>query len=221
MILALFDLDNTLLCGDSDHAWGQFLVERKVVDADEYRRHNDAFYEDYQLGRLDIRAYLEFALAPLVNRSQEELDALHADFMVSTIAKMRLPKADALIQKHIREGHLPIIITSTNRFITEPIAKSLGIDILIATEPERDAKGYTGKIVGTPCFREGKITRIHEWLATNGHTLSGSYFYSDSINDLPLLQVVSHPVAVDPDERLRQEAENQGWPIISLRQTPA
>lgn len=217
MTLALFDLDNTLLRGDSDHAWGEFMVEKGLVDAAYYRQRNDAFYEAYKLGQLDIFEYLDFALEPLTRFSFDHLAALHSEFMASKIAPMRLPQADALISRHLESGHYPLIITATNRFVTEPIARALGIDTIIATEPERTAQGYTGKISGTPCYQDGKVTRLNEWLNENRRSLEGSYFYSDSINDLPLLKAVSHPVAVDPDERLRNEAKQRGWPIISLR----
>lgn len=217
MTLALFDLDNTLLHGDSDHAWGQFMVEKGLVDGEYYRQRNDAFYEDYKRGALDIFEYLDFALEPLTRYSLSELAAFHDEFMASKIQAMRLPKADALVRRHIDAGHYPLIITATNRFVTEPIARSMGINTLLATEPERSEAGYTGKVAGTPCYQQGKVTRLNEWLAAHQLSLDGSYFYSDSINDLPLLMAVSNPVAVDPDERLRKEAEQRGWPIISLR----
>lgn len=217
MTLALFDLDNTLLRGDSDHAWGEFMVEKGLVDGDYYRRRNDAFYEAYKRGQLDIFEYLDFALEPLTRYSLDDLAHLHDEFMTRKIHPMRLPKADALIRRHLDAGHYPLIITATNRFVTEPIARALGINTLLATEPERNEKGYTGKVSGTPCYQHGKVTRLNEWLAQNQRSLDGSYFYSDSINDLPLLMAVSNPVAVDPDDRLRQEAEQRGWPVISLR----
>lgn len=220
MTLALFDLDNTLLRGDSDHAWGEFMVEKGLVDGNYYRSRNDAFYEAYKRGQLDIFEYLDFALEPLTRFSLDELAGLHQEFMASKIAPMRLPAAEALIRKHVEAGHHPLIITATNRFVTEPIARSLGINTLIATDPERTETGYTGKVSGTPCYQSGKVTRLNEWLANSQHSLDGSYFYSDSINDLPLLTAVTHPVAVDPDDRLRNEAEQRGWPIISLRDTP-
>lgn len=220
MTLALFDLDNTLLRGDSDHAWGEFMVEKGLVDGDYYRSRNDAFYEAYKRGQLDIFEYLDFALEPLTRFSLAELATLHAEFMASKIDPIRLPAADALIRHHVEAGHLPLIITATNRFVTEPIARALGIDTLIATEAECTDKGYTGKVSGVPCYQGGKVTRLNEWLAQHQHSLEGSYFYSDSINDLPLLMAVTHPVAVDPDDRLRHEAEQRGWPVISLREMP-
>ncbi len=217
MTLALFDLDNTLLRGDSDHAWGEFMVEKGLVDGDYYRARNDAFYEAYKRGQLDIFEYLDFALEPLSRFSLDDLGSLHEEFMTRKIHPMRLPLADALIRRHVDAGHYPLIITATNRFVTEPIARSLGINTLLATEPERTPHGYTGKVSGTPCYQQGKVTRLNEWLQQNQRSLDGSYFYSDSINDLPLLMAVSNPVAVDPDDRLRQEAAHRGWPIISLR----
>lgn len=217
MTLALFDLDNTLLRGDSDHAWGEFMVEKGLVDGDYYRTRNDAFYEAYKRGQLDIFEYLDFALEPLTRFSLDDLGNLHEEFMANKIQPMRLPLADALVRRHIDAGHYPLIITATNRFVTEPIAKALGISTLLATEPERTSQGYTGKVSGTPCYQQGKVTRLNEWLQEQQRSLDGSFFYSDSINDLPLLLAVSNPVAVDPDDRLRQEAAHRGWPIISLR----
>lgn len=217
MTLAIFDLDNTLLGGDSDHAWGEFLVDRQWVDADEHRERNDEFYRQYQQGGLDIDAYLRFALSPIAGKQPAELEPLHADFMANYIAPMRLAKADQLIEKHRQQGDTLMIITATNRFVTEPIARSLGIQILLASEPEIIDGRYTGNSDDIPCFQEGKVRRLNRWLRENGETLANSYFYSDSHNDLPLLRQVDHPVAVDPDERLRSAAESAGWPIISLR----
>lgn len=215
--LAIFDLDNTLLNGDSDHAWGEFMVERGMVDADYYRRQNDEFYEAYKRGNLNIMAYLEFALEPLTRFSNNELALRHDEFMQTRVAGMRQRRADELITWHRSQGHLPMIITATNRFVTGPIANALGIDVLLATEPETIGGTYTGKVAGIPCFQHGKVERLHAWLEKSRHSLQGSYFYSDSINDLPLLLAVSHPVAVDPDERLRHEAGQRGWQVISLR----
>ena len=217
MRLALFDLDHTLIPLDSDHAWGQFLVQHQIVDPDIYRRQNDHFYEQYQQGQLDIMEYLEFALAPLSRFTVEELELLHRQFMQEFIAPMRLPKADALLQKHRDQGDFLLIITSTNRFVTAPIARALGVDDLLATDPERIGNRYTGKVKGTPCFREGKVERLKQWLEETEHSLDGSYFYSDSINDLPLLEVVTHPVVVDGDERLQAEARQRNWLQLSLR----
>lgn len=217
MSLAIFDLDNTLIAGDSDHLWGEFLIEQGRVDADRYRERNDFFYREYQNGTLDIHAYLEFALAPLKGFAQEELNALHQMFMQHKIHPIMLPKAQELIERHRQQGDTLLIITATNRFVTAPIARLLGISHLLASEPEVSNGCYTGRAAGIPCFQEGKVTRLHAWLAESGQTLRTSYFYSDSANDIPLLKEVSHPVAVDPDPRLRAFALENQIPIISLR----
>jgi HAD superfamily hydrolase (TIGR01490 family) len=217
MSLAIFDLDNTLLGGDSDHAWGEFLIAQGLVSPEEHRRKNDEFYRQYQQGGLDIQAYLRFALAPLAGRPPEELAALHRQFMADFIADMRLPAAEALIDQHRQAGDTLMVITATNRFVTEPIVRSLGIDILLASDAEVVDGFYTGEPQGIPCFQEGKVQRLESWLTENGQSLDGSYFYSDSHNDLPLLQRVERPVAVDPDPQLRAHAEQAGWPVISLR----
>lgn len=217
MALAIFDLDNTLIAGDSDHAWGEFLVERKLVDGDAFARANDQFYEDYKRGQLDIHAYLAFALEPLTRFSPDELLSLHADFMATKIAPLMLPKAQQLLQQHRDAGDFLLIITATNRFVTGPIGAALQIDDLLASEPEVIDGRYTGRACGVPCFQAGKVTRLHAWLEQSGHSLEDSYFYSDSHNDIPLLQEVTHPIAVDPDDALRQHAAAQQWPIISLR----
>lgn len=218
MSLAIFDLDNTLLAGDSDHGWGEFIISKNTVDAVSYRQRNDQFYTDYQNGSLDIRAYQEFVLQPLAAFTLEELAELHLEFMETTIAGMMLPKALELIEKHRARGDILLIITATNRFVTEPIAKKLGIDNLLATEPEIINQRYTGKITGIPCFQQGKVKRLEKWLDEHRLDLRGAWFYSDSANDLPLLNVVDHPVAVDPDEKLERVAREKNWPIISLRQ---
>lgn len=217
MSLAIFDLDNTLLNGDSDHAWGEFLVRQRIVEPEFYRRQNDEFYELYKQGQLDILQYLEFALAPLTRFTIEELELLHRQFMQEFIAPMRQRKADALLQKHREQGDFLLIITATNRFVTAPIARALGVDDLLATDPERVGNRYTGRVKGIPCYREGKVQRLREWLDETEHSLDDSYFYSDSINDLPLLEVVTHPFVVDGDERLQAEARQRNWPLISLR----
>lgn len=217
MSLAIFDLDNTLLGGDSDHAWGEFLVRRGIVDAELYRTSNDRFYRQYQDGTLDIHAYLAFALEPLTRYDATELAALHADFMRSTIEPLRLRKADALLDEHRARGDWLLIITATNAFITRPIAAWLGVADILATEPEQRDGRYTGRVAGTPCFREGKVTRLHQWLEQNPFDLADASFYSDSRNDLPLLELVGRPVAVDPDDALRATATERGWSIISLR----
>jgi HAD superfamily hydrolase (TIGR01490 family) len=215
--LAIFDLDNTLIAGDSDYLWGRYLVERGIVDRTRYEETNARFYEEYRNGTLDIAQFLEFALTPLAENEPEELHRWRELFIEEKIKPILLPAAHALIQRHRDEGDIPIIITATNSFVTEPIAFLYGIDHLIATTPEFADGRYTGRFVGTPCFREGKVTRLDEWLEGNDHELADSWFYSDSHNDLPLLSRVGHPVAVDPDEILARAAAEAGWPIISLR----
>jgi len=215
--LAIFDLDNTLIAGDSDHSWGVFLVDKQLVDADAYRQANDGFYADYKNGTLDIRAYLQFSLAPLTRHSMAELEKLHAEFMHDHIEPLMLPKAEALLQQHRDQGDHLLIITATNGFVTRPIAKRLGVADILATDPEVVDDCYTGNFVGEPCFQAGKIAHLQEWLKHNQHSLDGAYFYSDSINDLPLLEQVDHPVVVDADERLAAIAHEHNWKAISLR----
>ncbi len=217
MPLAIFDLDNTLIAGDSDYSWGQFLVRKNRVNGEYYQRMNEQFYRDYEEGNMDIFKYLHFALEPLAAMAPEELAALHREFMATVIAPMWLPKAVALIQHHRAAGDYLLAITSTNRFVAEPICQQLGLEDLIATELEIRDDRYTGAIIGEPSFREGKVRRLRQWLEETGFNLDHSCFYSDSINDLPLLEQVDRPVAVDPDNRLRQCAQARGWEIISLR----
>lgn len=218
MTLAIFDLDNTLLAGDSDHSWGEFLVQKKLVDGEEYREANDRFYQDYKAGTLDIYAFLDFSLAVLTRHTPAELATLHAEFMQTYIEPMLQPKAHALLQEHRARGDYLLIITATNSFVTRPIATRLGVDDILATDPEIINGRYTGKCTGTPCFQTGKVVRLHEWLKTHNHNLDGAYFYSDSINDLPLLELVTNPVVVDPDEKLEAIAREKGWPVMSLRE---
>lgn len=220
MKLALFDLDNTLLAGDSDHAWGQFLCDRGVVDRHEYEARNDEFYRHYKAGTLDNDAFLAFVLAPLARMSRAELDALHADFMRDCIAGMMLPAAQALVRQHLDAGDLVAIVTATNAFVTGPISRAFGVSHLIATIPAQENGRFTGRPRGTPAFREGKVVRVELWLeslALHWNCFASSHFYSDSLNDLPLLTKVSHPVAVDPDPTLKAHAEAAGWPVLSLR----
>lgn len=222
MRLVLFDLDNTLLAGDSDYEWGQFLIERGVLDRAHYEARNRAFYEDYKAGRLDIYAFLNFSLRPLATHTRAQLDAWHAEYMQTRIAPMITDAARALVNRHLQDADLVAIITATNSFITAPIARAFGVQHLIATEPEQLNGRFTGEVSGTPCFREGKITRLEQFLEHHGtrlDCLTSSRFYSDSLNDLPLLQKVQHPIAVDPDPTLRAHAATHGWPIISLRET--
>lgn len=218
MSLVLFDLDNTLIAGDSDHLWGEFLVEQALVDVSAYRARNDEFYRAYQRGELDISAYLQFALAPLSQFTLGQLDELHQQFVKEKIEPLRLPKAEALIAEHRANQDEMAIITSTNRFVTAPIARLLGIPHLLATELETAEDGYTGRVLGVPCYRAGKIDHLKNWLRDKPRDVAGAYFYSDSINDLPLLQEVDNPVAVDPDPQLEAHARAQGWPILNLRE---
>lgn len=217
--LALFDLDNTLLAGDSDHAWGEFLIARHVVEATSHRAENDRYYEQYKQGKLDIQGYVRFTLLPILNMSESERLALHTDFMRHAITPLFLPKADALVEKHRKDGDMTVIITATNEFITSPIARRFQVDHLIATELEVKNDKFTGEIAGTPCYQHGKVEKLEKWLATQSATLTlkDAVFYSDSINDLPLLERVAQPVVVDPDPRLHREATQRGWQIISLR----
>jgi HAD superfamily hydrolase (TIGR01490 family) len=219
MELALFDLDNTLLAGDSDYEWAQFLIEQGVLDRATYESANDEFYRQYKAGTLDIHEFLEFALAPLARYPRERLDAWHAKFMDEKVRPMISVGARTLVAEHLAAGSLCAIVTATNSFVTGPIAREFGVPHLVATEPEVRDGSFTGRVAGTPCFREGKIERVEAWLARLGHRLDAfgvSRFYSDSHNDLPLLARVTHPVAVDPDDTLRREAEARGWRILSL-----
>ena len=217
MALAIFDLDNTLIAGDSDHSWGEFLVDQNIVDRQLYKKMNDKFYADYESGCLDIFAYLEFSVEPLTKFSLQELDKLHQQFMRDIIEPMKLDQAETLINHHRQAGDRVLVITSTNRFIVEPICKSLGINEIIATDLQIIDGKYTGKVDGTPTFKEGKVERFNQWLKEQNTNNEGSYFYSDSINDMPMLLEVAYPIAVDPDPALRKEAESRLWEIISLR----
>lgn len=215
--LAIFDLDNTLLAGDSDYLWGVYLAEIGVVDGGEYRRQNAQFYREYSEGRLDIAAFLRFSLAPLHANPMERLIAWRERFVAEKIDPIIDPAARAVVERHRALGDTLLIITATNAFVTAPIAERFRIENLIATEPEIVDGEFTGEVSGTPSFREGKVERLHEWLDGRDERLDGATFYSDSHNDLPLLSLVDHPVAVDPDEALTHHARAQGWPIISLR----
>ena len=217
MALAIFDLDNTLLGGDSDYLWGRYLAENHIVDPEVYHDTNLAFYHDYQAGQLDINAFLEFVFTPLKQHPMTDLLAWREDYLQQKIAPIMLPKAKALIEQHRQQGDTLLIITATNSFLTEPIAEQLGIEHLIATDPEMVDGRFTGKVAGTPSFQHGKVSRLQSWLNEHRQTLAGSIFYSDSHNDLPLLEKVDTPVAVDPDDKLRQVAQARGWKILSLR----
>ncbi len=217
MALALFDLDNTLIDGDSDYEWGNFLVSKKLVDAEEYKKANTYFYEQYKQGLLDIVEFSAFSFKPLSLRNKEELDTLHKEFMQTYVLPRIKPQTPDVLNKHKKQGDTIIIITATNSFITRPIATHLGVQHLIATEPKIIDGRYTTEIDGTPCFQEGKVTRLQEWLKTNKETMQGSYFYSDSINDLPLLEIVDTPVVIDADDRLLDIAKQRHWKITTLK----
>jgi HAD superfamily hydrolase (TIGR01490 family) len=216
MTLAIFDLDNTLLAGDSDYLWGRFLVEQGIVDADEYERENERFYADYRAGNLDIYEFLRFSLHPLSLHSPQQLAQWRNQFLEDKIIPIITEQARELVEKHRQAGDIPLIITATNSFVTTPIAQHFGIRHLIATEPETLDGHYTGEIAGEPSFREGKVNRLNDWLETFEQSLEGSWFYSDSHNDLPLLEQVTHPVAVDPDQTLAEVARERDWPILHL-----
>ena len=217
MSLAIFDLDNTLIGGDSDVLWGQFLVERQLVDPAWYQQKNHQYYLDYKNGTLDIQEYLLFALEPLSRFSMEALEKLHLEFIDEKIRPILLPKAYTLIDEHKSQGDELLIITATNSFITRPIATLLGIKNILASEAEIEDGRYTGRSSGTPCFQHGKITRLKKWLIGKPHAVAKASFYSDSINDLPLLLQVGKPFAVDPCAKLESYAQQHNIPIISLR----
>lgn len=217
MALALFDLDNTLLDGDSDYLWGCFLVEHGIVDGEVYESENRRFYDQYVQGSLDIHEFLRFQLKPLATHTRAQLEQWREKYLSEKIDPILLSKARDLLEQHRARGDERLIITATNRFITEPIARRYGVSHLLATEPEIIDGEYTGGVTGTPCFRAGKVERLHSWLQQHQQDLDGSWFYSDSHNDLPLLEQVDHPVAVDPDDTLKSHARRLGWPVISLR----
>jgi HAD superfamily hydrolase (TIGR01490 family) len=218
MSLAIFDLDNTLLADDSDYLWGQFLVDKGIVDADYYAQENDRFYQEYKEGNLDIIEFLNFSLKPLADNSLKDLYHWREQFIEEVIRPILLTPAQELINQHKQRGDTLLVITATNKFVTEPIVILYGISHLIATTPEFINNKYTGNVAGTPCFQGGKVTRLKQWLQETGHTLTDSWFYSDSHNDLPLLKLVDFPVAVNPDDALQQHAIDNNWPIISLRE---
>jgi HAD superfamily hydrolase (TIGR01490 family) len=220
MKLALFDLDNTLLDGDSDYEWAQFLIEEGVLERESYEARNNFFYDRYKAGTLDIFEFLDFQLAPLARYPRQQLDAWHARFMQTRIQPIMLAKARALVNLHLERGDLCAIVTATNSFITAPVAAAFGVPHLLATEPEEREGRFTGKPAGTPCFREGKVARLDAWLASQGKRLASfeeSAFFSDSQNDLALLEHVTRPVAVDPDPVLKKTAQDRGWQILSLK----
>ena len=218
--LALFDLDNTLLAGDSDYNWSLFLIKQGLLDEKTHHERNEQFYLDYKNGNLDIYKFLAFQLKPLSEHSVADLNALHAKYMDSVIRPMMTQKAQDLVDQHKAQGDLCLVITATNSFVTKPIAQAYGIAHLIGTDPEMVNGAYTGGVAGVPSFQEGKVTRLKLWLAERGQELADfeqSYFYSDSHNDLPLMKLVTHPVAVDADAKLTDYAQQHGWPHISLR----
>lgn len=217
MALAIFDLDNTLINGDSDHRWGEFLCAEGLVDPRSFRQENDRFYQDYQAGKLDIQAYLQFALRPLAGRTVGEVAELQQRFMKDYVEPMLLPAAFSLLDKHRGQGDKLVIITASNTVITKPIAKRLGVSTLMGCDVEIKEGKFTGASVGIPSFREGKVARLTEWMSTNNYSLDGAWFYSDSHNDVPLLERVDNPVATDPDPQLAELARQRSWPIISLR----
>jgi HAD superfamily hydrolase (TIGR01490 family) len=217
MALAIFDLDNTLISGDSDYLWGKFLIKQGLVDAANFEQQNDLFYEEYKKGSLDIMAYQRFSLAPIANRPMEELNAWHQQFMADFIQPIYLDKAQALVNKHREKGDTLLVITATNSFVTRPIAKLYGIENLLGTDPEVKNGMFTGEVDGIPTFQHGKVERLNMWLAETGENLENSYFYSDSHNDIPLLEEVTFPTVVDADEQLLAHAHKKDWPSISLR----
>ena len=217
MALTIFDLDETLIAADSDHEWGQFVVDKGLVDGKKHSKKNDDFYEQYKTGQLDIDEYLQFSCSVLTQYSIEDLHRFRSEFVAQRILPIILDKARDLVKKHREQGDTLLVITSTIEFVTRPIVNEFEIDTLIAPDPEIVSNRYTGRIIGVPSFAAGKVTRLEQWLAGRQDTLAGSSFYSDSHNDLPLLRLVDNPIAVDPDATLREEAEEKQWPIISLR----
>ena len=220
MNLALFDLDNTILAGDSDYNWSRFLIQEGYLDGAIHAEKNEKFYADYKAGTLDIYAFVEFQFKPLARNPRTVLNQLLKKYVEEVIKPMITEKARALVKRHQDEGDLIIVITATNSFITKPIAELFGIENLIGTDPEEKEGEFTGKVSGLPSFKEGKVTRLEAWLKGKNLSLTSfekSYFYSDSHNDLPLMQKVTHPVAVDSDDVLSEYAQSKGWPQISLR----
>jgi HAD superfamily hydrolase (TIGR01490 family) len=217
LALAIFDLDETLLSSDSDHEWGQFLVKKGFLDKEEHDEKARLFYDQYKLGVLDVEAYFRFSCSTLTPFSKDDLDSLLEEFVLTVMEPLILPAGRELISRHLSAGDYPIVITATVETITAPIVEALGIQTLIAPIPEIKDNDYTGDIAGIPSFAEGKVTRLMDWISGTQYNLEGSYFYSDSHNDLPLLKLVDHPIAVDPDEILASEAQNRGWKVISLR----
>ena len=216
MTLAIFDLDHTLINGDSDHLWGEYMVKNGIVDEQVYRQRNDIFYQDYQRGTLNNDQYLAFALEPLTHYSIDELHAWRADYVEKWIRPLIAPGTARLLDDHRRSNHQLMIISATNLFVSEPIGQMLGVTTVLATEPEIIANRYTGRFLGTPTYQQGKVSVLKEWIANNNNDLVGAYFYSDSLNDLALLEQVDNPVTVNPDDDLKLIAEARAWKIIDL-----
>jgi len=216
MTLAIFDLDHTLINGDSDHLWGEYMIENGIVDEQAYRQRNDLFYLDYQRGTLDNDQYLAFALEPLTHYTIEELHAWRADYVEKWIKPLVAPGTAGLLDEHRAKDHELMIISATNFFVSEPIGQMLGVSTVLATEPEIIDERYTGRFLGTPTYQHGKVTVLKEWVVNSGHELAGAYFYSDSLNDLALLEQVDNPIAVNPDDDLKAIATARNWKIIDL-----
>ncbi len=220
MDLVLFDLDNTLLAGDSDFEWAQFLISKGVLDKEVHEARNQVFYDQYKAGTLDIFEFLDFQLKPLARHSRAQLDAWHREFVETRIRPMMTAKSQALVRAQLESGAVVAVVTATNSFVTGPIVRAFGIPHLVATIPAQENGAFTGKPRGTPAFKAGKIERVEAWLESLGlcwESFGKSSFYSDSHNDLPLMNKVANPVAVDPDDTLRAHASAHGWPVISLR----
>ena len=217
MALAIFDLDKTLIDGDSDFLWGEFMSEIGAVDPNSYQKKNQYFFDEYAKGKLNINEYLEFCLEPLSQNSMTTLNTWHQDFMQQKIRPIVLPKAQSVVNEHKEKGDRVLVITATNRFVTAPIVAQYGIDDLLATEPEIKDGDYTGRVEGEPCFQKGKITHLNRWLAKTGESLEGAYFYSDSHNDLPMLELVDNPMVVHGDDTLQKIAKDRGWPSLDWR----
>ena len=216
MTLALFDLDHTLINGDSDYLWGEYMVTRGIVDEQAYRQRNADFYQDYQRGCLDNDQYLAFALEPLTHYSIDELQAWRADFVEECIRPLVAPGTEGLLQQHRDQGHELVLISATHRFVSEPIGTMLGIPTVLATEPEIVNDRYTGRFIGTPTYKQGKVIVLEAWAELNGYSTQGAWFYSDSLNDLALLEVADNPVVVSPDADLLKIAQQRAWPVIDL-----
>ncbi len=214
MALAIFDLDKTLIGGDSDFLWGEFMSDIGAVDEKTYQIKNQYFFDQYALGKLDINEYLEFCLEPLSRNSRATLDDWHQQFMREKIEPILLPKAQAVVDQHKAKGDTLLVITATNSFVTAPIVRRYGIENLLATNPEVKAGEFTGKVSGEPCFQTGKITHLNQWLTQTGESMKGAYFYSDSHNDLPMLELVDNPVVVHGDDTLLRIAKEKNWPSL-------